>query len=118
MSEPCRCLESATNLNGLVDIEPTTLVIAGGNGTVRQGILCPTGIRVAVKADRFLDDPHSIERAHREICIVASLEHENIIELLGYLTQESKIMMVTPWMDIGDASTYVKDIEVDPRPLL
>lgn len=27
-------------------------------------------------------------------------------------------MMVTPWMDIGDASTYVKDIEVDPRPLV
>lgn len=91
-------MESATNLNGLVDIEPTTLVIAGGNGTVRQGILCPTGIRVAVKADRFLDDPHSIEVCFLSMAICTqdvdlisaptaryvSLLHSNMKILLNY----------------------------------
>jgi len=60
MSEPCRCLESATDLSGLVNIEPTTIAV-GGNATVRQGILRTNGIRVAVKAGRFLNDKQSYE---------------------------------------------------------
>ncbi|KAI6099784.1 kinase-like domain-containing protein, partial [Pisolithus sp. B1] len=54
-----------------------------------------------------------------EIHIWSQLQHENIMPLLGITTKfNHTVSLVTEWMERGNAHDYVKDVAVDPRPLL
>uniref|UniRef100_A0A804RIF8 Protein kinase domain-containing protein n=1 Tax=Zea mays TaxID=4577 RepID=A0A804RIF8_MAIZE len=58
---------------------------SGGFGTVYKGTL-ENGKEVAVK--RLRDSKRTIQELEREISIVASLRHKNIVRFLGYCFQE------------------------------
>lgn len=106
-------------LNGRIyNLKSTAL--PGGIGVIRQGILRPEEINVAIKVCRCAGtwDQQVDENVVREVQTLASLQHENILPILGIVTEISGISMVTPWKERGNAHDYVRDENVDPRPLL
>ncbi|KIN98588.1 hypothetical protein M404DRAFT_157433, partial [Pisolithus tinctorius Marx 270] len=61
----------------------------------------------------------STQHTLNEIYIWSQLQHENIIPLLGITTNFGHtVSMVTEWMEQGNAHQYVRDVAVDPRPLV
>ncbi|KAI6000349.1 kinase-like domain-containing protein, partial [Pisolithus orientalis] len=55
----------------------------------------------------------------REVHVWSKLRHENIVRMLGISTQfDYTISIISEWMPLGNAHTYVQNIENDPRPLL
>ncbi|KAI6008450.1 kinase-like domain-containing protein, partial [Pisolithus marmoratus] len=54
-----------------------------------------------------------------EIHIWSQLQHDNVMPLLGIVTNfNDTVSMVTEWMERGSTHDYVQDVAVDPRPLL
>ncbi|KAL4067213.1 kinase-like domain-containing protein [Scleroderma yunnanense] len=104
-------------LNGRVHIGA---VHRGGTGIIREGLLRPGEKRVAVRVCHFSGpwDQQANERVLHEIRLLTSLEHPNIHSMLGIIIETSKISIVTPWKDRGNAHDYVQNRMVDPRPLL
>ncbi|KIM69964.1 hypothetical protein SCLCIDRAFT_494998 [Scleroderma citrinum Foug A] len=106
-------------LNGRIyNLRSTAL--PGGTGVIGQGILRPEETNVAVKVCRCAGTSNQQVGEHvvREVQTLASLQHENILPILGIVTEFSGISMVTPWRERGNANDYVQDVNVDPRPLL
>jgi len=68
--------------------------------------------KVAVKRIRafLLKDKKFAKRLAREIRIWASLEHENVLPLLGYFVEGEKKLpnLVSPWMVNGSLHEYMK----------
>ena len=55
----------------------------------------------------------------REVHIWSKLCHEHVLPFLGITTDlDLTISIVTPWMEKGNASEYVQDSDIDPRPLV
>ncbi|KIM68386.1 hypothetical protein SCLCIDRAFT_39501, partial [Scleroderma citrinum Foug A] len=55
----------------------------------------------------------------REVHLWSKLRHESIVRMLGISTEfGSTISIVSDWLEMGDAHTYVQNMENDPRPLL
>ncbi|KIM56730.1 hypothetical protein SCLCIDRAFT_93413, partial [Scleroderma citrinum Foug A] len=55
----------------------------------------------------------------REVHLWSKLRHENIVPLLGIVTQfDFTISIVSEWMHRGNAFQHVQNTDVDPRPLL
>ncbi|KAI6014107.1 kinase-like domain-containing protein [Pisolithus microcarpus] len=108
------------NLNGKVT-KHDSIAVRGGYATVFRGVLNPTGRRVAIKTARggLPGDEETINRILREVHLWSKLHHENILPLLGITTDfDFTMSIVSPWMERGDARRYVKDIAIDPRPLI
>ncbi|KIO08802.1 hypothetical protein M404DRAFT_133061, partial [Pisolithus tinctorius Marx 270] len=60
-----------------------------------------------------------IQRLFREVHIWSKLRHENIVPLLGISTEfDSTLSIISEWMPLGNANTYVQNTENDPRPLV
>ena len=59
------------------------------------------------------------QRVLRQVYVWSNLAHENVLELLGITTNfDDTISIVSPLMPRGNASGYVQDPNVDPRPLV
>ncbi|KAI5993360.1 kinase-like domain-containing protein [Pisolithus marmoratus] len=102
-------------------VSRTTCAIRGGNAIVYQGTLQPDGTRVAIKTARggLPGDTDVIKRVLREVHLWSKLRHENVIQVLGITTEfDLTVSIVSHWMEKGNASAYVQNKAIDPRPLM
>ncbi|KAG6328720.1 hypothetical protein ID866_10368 [Astraeus odoratus] len=84
-------------------------------------MLWPTGMRVAVKTFccGVLGDVSSLKKVFREVHLWSKLHHKNVVPLLGITMKfDFMISIVSEWMGLGDAFTYVQNLGADPCPLL
>ncbi|CAE6376777.1 unnamed protein product [Rhizoctonia solani] len=85
----------------------------GGLSDVFRGSLV-TGEQVAVKALRIgtndLGDSKHLKRAARELCTWSSCKHPNVHRLLGLAQFRGRIGMVSPWMNNGNLTNYLRFI--------
>ncbi|KIK21985.1 hypothetical protein PISMIDRAFT_680736 [Pisolithus microcarpus 441] len=91
----------------------------GGNATVYHGTLIPDGTEVAIKTFRnaMWGSDTEIRRIFREVHVWSKLRHENVVRMLGISTEfDSTLSIISEWMSLGNAYTYVKNTENDPRP--
>ena len=53
------------------------------------------------------------------VSALTKLRHENILPLVGITTQfDSKLSLVSEWMENGNSRQYVKNVDIDPSPLV
>ncbi|KAG6326534.1 hypothetical protein ID866_12555, partial [Astraeus odoratus] len=111
------------NLNGQVRIDDGQFGKRGGSAIVFRGVLrCERGEAiVAVKTFHSSpqDDANALACILREVHLGSKLHHENIVRILGISTDfHGTISIISHWMEMGDAHTYVQHEQNDPRPLL
>ncbi|KAI6167283.1 kinase-like domain-containing protein [Pisolithus thermaeus] len=110
----------APNLEGRL-CRATCTILRGGNATVYRGTLQPGEKSVAIKTARggLPGDEHIIKRVLKEVHLWSKLHHENIVPVLGITTEfDLTLSIVSPWMGMGNAHTYVQNTAIDPRPLM
>ncbi|KAG6335699.1 hypothetical protein ID866_3379 [Astraeus odoratus] len=110
------------NLNGLV-IRDKELVChgRGGHAIVYKGSLRHTGTRVAVKTAirGSTTDEDMIKKVFKEVHAWSKFKHENVLPLIGITTDfDFTVSIVSRWMVLGNARTYVQNPAIDPRPLV
>ncbi|KAG6333051.1 hypothetical protein ID866_6040 [Astraeus odoratus] len=116
-----RAARYSINLDDRVDRDVTQRPLRGGNAFVYQGTLRPNGLKVAVKTIRSgpPEEMDFIKYVLREVYVWSKLRHKNVARLLGITTKfDHTISIVSEWMGTGNAHHYVKDRNVDPRPLI
>ncbi|KAI6000339.1 kinase-like domain-containing protein [Pisolithus orientalis] len=135
-----RASRYSVNLNGRVTRTLGRNPLRGGTACVHHGTLKPEGTEVAIKifyctrsgseADLKVlagfplvvltrAESFSFKRLFREVHTWSKLRHENIVPMLGISTEfDSTLSIVSDWMPMGDARTYIQNAENDPRPLL
>ncbi|KAG6332887.1 hypothetical protein ID866_6205 [Astraeus odoratus] len=111
------------NLNGQVALVEGTSPVRGSSSLVYEGILRQDAeeVKVAVKVFHSAPpgDMTTLKRILREVHICSKLHHENIIRTLGISTDfGATISIISRWMEMGDAHTFVQNTDHDPRPLL
>ncbi|KAG6329097.1 hypothetical protein ID866_9992 [Astraeus odoratus] len=114
-------LQYRINLNGNVRRELATPPSRGSKALVYRGVMGPSGTRVAIKIFRFgpPTDAKAIERVVREVFRWTRLQHPNILPIYGVATEfDFTMALVSEWQNHGNAAEYVRNSEIDPRPLL
>ncbi|KAG6330585.1 hypothetical protein ID866_8503 [Astraeus odoratus] len=123
------------NLNGLIEKDPTFNPVLGGQAKVYRGTIryqmedgpapgnattVPCETQVAIKTVRYLpQNQTAITRALQEVHLWSKLRHDNVLELLGIVTDfEETVSIISVWMPKGNAREYVQDRAVDPRPFV
>ncbi|KIM60306.1 hypothetical protein SCLCIDRAFT_960014 [Scleroderma citrinum Foug A] len=106
-------------LDGQVNLDKTIPLLVDGDFVIFQGSLNLMGKIVAIKRYRFFSrDYEGMEPILHRTTIWSLLHHENINSLLGVATFDGGLSIVTGLVVRGNASSYVQDPQVDPRPLL
>ncbi|KAI6001464.1 kinase-like domain-containing protein [Pisolithus albus] len=122
LGELCdRAHEYGISLNSRIDRTPGRNPFRGGNATVYHGTLIPDGTEVAIKTfhNAMWGSDTEIKRIFREVHVWSKLRHENVVRMLGISTEfYSTLSVISEWMPLGNAHTYVKNTENDPRPLI
>ncbi|KAG6330236.1 hypothetical protein ID866_8853 [Astraeus odoratus] len=116
-----RASRYGVKVHNIVDVDQSRIPIFTLKTAVCQGILRPCGTKVALKTLRFprFGDDLAIKRVLHEIHVWSKLRHDNILPLIGITTQVNHtVSALCEWQDRGNAYDYVKDCEVDPRPLI
>ncbi|KDQ18633.1 hypothetical protein BOTBODRAFT_29017 [Botryobasidium botryosum FD-172 SS1] len=110
LSELYRHSEEYSSVPKLYDWEITRgeRVRVGGFGECFQGRFL--GIhKVAMKCARFdVSDDKAIERTQREMRAWKGLKHPNVLPFIGAVTVESRLYMVSPWMENGEMKEYLR----------
>ncbi|KAG6336216.1 hypothetical protein ID866_2867 [Astraeus odoratus] len=112
----------SVNLDGRVRRDPSSGgPLRGSTARVYPGTLLRDGTKVAIKA--FCagppEDIDNLKRILREVHLWSNLRHPNIVRMLGISTDfDSTISIISDWMGMGNAHTYVQNTDNDPRPLL
>ncbi|KAG9116812.1 hypothetical protein FRC07_007440 [Ceratobasidium sp. 392] len=97
-------------------------IAGGGFGDIYRGKL-QDGTTVAIKALRhhiLLQDaaPKALKRAMRELYTWSKAKHKNVQELLGVITFQGQLGMISLWMDNGNLEEYIQKCpDVDRRDL-
>ncbi|KIM61482.1 hypothetical protein SCLCIDRAFT_25809 [Scleroderma citrinum Foug A] len=124
LGELCRrAAQYSINLDSQVELDKRKGASQGRNALVYSGILHHNGVerQVAVKVFRSgpPGDLDTLKRIVQEVHLWSKLSHENIVRMLGISTKfDFTISIVSDWMEVGDAFTYVQNQENDPRPLI
>ncbi|KAI6010019.1 kinase-like domain-containing protein, partial [Pisolithus marmoratus] len=108
-------------LNGRISRNLGGDPLRGSTAVVYQGTLAPAGTKVAIKAFycTLSGSETELKRIFREIHIWSKLHHENVVRMLGISTEfDSTVSIISEWMPLGNAHTYVQNTANDPRPLL
>ncbi|KDQ07341.1 hypothetical protein BOTBODRAFT_611091 [Botryobasidium botryosum FD-172 SS1] len=81
----------------------------GGFGDCFRGLFLGHH-KVAMKRSRSCPDHVAFRRAEREMKVWKRLRHPHVLPFIGsvVLGSPSKLYMVSPWMDNGDLSSYLK----------
>ncbi|KAI6017968.1 kinase-like domain-containing protein [Pisolithus microcarpus] len=111
----------SVNLDGRVVRDTDCHPLCGGSADVYRGTIQSTRAEVAIKIIRaeLASDMTAIKRTLREVHLWSKLQDENILPLFGVTTDfDCTVSIVSPWMNSGNAFSYVQDESVDPRPLL
>ncbi|KAI6006159.1 WD40 repeat-like protein [Pisolithus marmoratus] len=93
----------------------------GSTAIVFHGTIIPNGPEVAIKTfhNALLGSDVELKRVFREVHTWSKLRHENIVPMFGISTDfDSTISIISAWMPMGNAYTYVQNVENDPRPLI
>ncbi|KAI6044479.1 kinase-like domain-containing protein [Pisolithus marmoratus] len=115
-----RASRYSINLNGEIKLNQSRGPSRGSTAIVYKGTWAQNGMDVAVKTFYGIPpgDPN-LKRILREVHLWSKLRHENVVRMIGISTEfGSTISIVSDWMALGDAHSYVKNEENDPRPLL
>ncbi|KAL4066192.1 kinase-like domain-containing protein [Scleroderma citrinum] len=115
-----RASRYSISLNGQIDLNSGKNPLHGSTALVYQGVLRRDRTKIAVKVFRSAPsgEVDALKRICREVHLWSKLRHENIVRLLGISTEfGSTISIVSDWLEMGDAHTYVQNKENDPRPL-
>lgn len=118
-----RAARYSLNLDGQVDLDKPKGAFHGKSALVYPGILRQNGVErhVAVKVFRSgpPGDLDMLKRILQEVHLWSKLSHKNIVQMLGISTDfDSTISIISDWMEMGDAFTYVQNQKNDPRPLI
>ncbi|KAI6021992.1 kinase-like domain-containing protein [Pisolithus marmoratus] len=118
------CNQASTHnivLNGQISRNLGTNPLCGSTAIVYQGTLTPSGNKVAIKAFyRTMSGTEAeLKSIFREADVWSNLHHQNVVRVFGISTEfDSTISIISEWMPLGNAYTYIQDIENDPWPLL
>ncbi|KAJ7741665.1 hypothetical protein B0H16DRAFT_1564820 [Mycena metata] len=107
LSGECGLHPTCFALSGLTKVGPQ--VGGGGFGDIWKGLV--GGQTVAVKSMRqFLDDDvkASMKMFAREAAIWRQLSHPNLLPFFGLYTLDSRLSLVSPWMDNGDLKHFLR----------
>ncbi|KAI5984986.1 kinase-like domain-containing protein [Pisolithus orientalis] len=116
-----RASRYSINLDGEIRRTWEGGVLRGGSATIYHGTLLRDGTQVAIKAFRYTlsESEAELKRLFREVHTWSKLHHENIVRMLGISTEfDSTLSIISEWMPLGNAHSYVQNTENDPRPLL
>ncbi|KAI6161241.1 kinase-like domain-containing protein [Pisolithus thermaeus] len=95
--------------------------LCGSTAAVYQGTLAPSGTKVAIKVFHHTRSSTEAElkRIFREVHLWSKLRHKNVVPILGISTKlGSPLSIISEWMPLGNAHTYVRNTQNDPRPLV
>ncbi|KAJ7907318.1 kinase-like domain-containing protein, partial [Mycena leptocephala] len=112
LSGQCELHPTCFTLPGLKKVGQQ--VAGGGFGDIWKGLV--GGEIVAVKSMRiFLDDDlrASIKKFGREALIWRQLSHPNLLPFFGLYTLDSRLCLVSPWMDKGDLKHFLSNASSD-----
>ncbi|KAJ7186536.1 kinase-like domain-containing protein [Mycena filopes] len=85
-------------------------VAGGGYGDVWKGRI--GGQTVAVKSMRQFQEQDiaaSLKVCFREALIWRQLSHPNLLPFLGLYTLDSRLCLISPWMDNGDLKSFLRN---------
>ncbi|KAI5990177.1 kinase-like domain-containing protein [Pisolithus albus] len=108
-------------LDGRIDRTMGRRAFRGRKATVYHGTLVPDGTEVAIKTfhNAMWEGDAELKRIFREVQVWSQLRHENVVRMLGISTEfDSTLSIISEWMPLGNAHTYVRNAENDPRPLI
>ncbi|KAI6021105.1 WD40-repeat-containing domain protein [Pisolithus marmoratus] len=109
------------DLSGRIRRTPGRSPLGGSTAIVYHGTFIPSGPEVAIKTfhSRLSGSEAEVKRIFREVHTWSKLSHENIVSMFGIsLDFDSTISIISEWMPLGNAHTYVQNLENDPRPLV
>lgn len=127
-SEPLRPSNLGPNLSKLnivkeQELRQGGLLGSGAFGQVYKGVWVPEGrnikVPIAIKTLNSSTDPETSRQFLEEACIMASVDHPNLLNLLGVcMTTERKL--ITQLMPLGSVLDYVKNNKpkIGSKPLL
>ncbi|KAI6013818.1 kinase-like domain-containing protein [Pisolithus marmoratus] len=95
--------------------------LRGSTTSVSHGTLIPEGMEVAIKTffTTLSGSEDELKHLFREVHTWSKLRHENIVPMFGISTEfDSTVSIISEWMPLGNAYSYVQKTENDPRPLL
>ncbi|RDB18405.1 Serine/threonine-protein kinase STY8 [Hypsizygus marmoreus] len=105
---------------GGVELVGNDAITAGGFADIYKGRF--HGQTVCLKVMRLYqtsDVEHFLKRFSAEAILWGQLSHPNLLPIYGlYRYTESRLCLVSPWMDNGDVNTYLKNHPVVDRFLL
>ncbi|KFK32972.1 hypothetical protein AALP_AA6G313200 [Arabis alpina] len=79
----------------------------GGFGTVYQGVLSDGRV---IAAKRLLKrSAHSIEGFTNEVNLIASVQHINLVQLLGYCAESDEMVLVLEFLENSSLDHYIFD---------
>lgn len=118
-----RATRYSLNLDGQVDLNKQKSVFHGKSALVYPGILRHNGVERQVAVKVFRSGPPgdlvTLKRILREVHLWSKLSHKNIVPMLGISTDfDSTISIISDWMEMGNAFSYVQNQKNDPRPLI
>ncbi|KAI5997621.1 kinase-like domain-containing protein [Pisolithus orientalis] len=109
------------NLNGEISLNQGKIPLWGSTAIVYKGTLTRGGMEVAVKTFHGTPpgDLDPLKHILREVHLWSKLRHDNVVHMIGISMEFGfMISIVSDWMSLGDAHSYVQKKENDSRPLL
>ncbi|KAH7317469.1 kinase-like domain-containing protein [Rhizoctonia solani] len=98
----------------LATLQNTRPSTGGGWGNVFR-VRMRDGTLVAVKQTRLFTDPEHtvsiriVKDSARELHIWSKCDHPNVMNLIGFADVKGLLAMVSPWMEGGDVSAYIRE---------
>ncbi|KAI6139788.1 WD40-repeat-containing domain protein [Pisolithus tinctorius] len=109
------------NLNGEISLNQGKIPLRDSTTIVYKGTLTRGGKEVTVKTFHGTPpgDLDPLRRILPEVHLLSRPRHDNVVRVIGISTESgSTISIVSDWMSLGDAHSYVQNKENDRRPLL
>ncbi|KAM3340702.1 L-type lectin-domain containing receptor kinase IV.1-like [Capsicum galapagoense] len=84
------------------------LLGAGGFGKVYKGVMPITNLEIAVKKISH-ESKQGMKEFVSEIVIIGSIQHRNVVPLLGYCRRKGELLLVYEYMSSGSLDKYLYD---------
>jgi len=99
-----------------VDFGDAGVLGTGTFSTVREAIHKDTGMRYAVKAINLTNiQPQTLIRLRREIQVLRSLNHKNIIQLYEIFEEDGMLLMIMELCTGGELWHFLQRVEIFPN---
>jgi len=93
------------------DIKIGELIAVGSAGKVFKGIYNGEEVAVKILSEDMLN--FSVEEFKREVSIMSTMKHENLIQFYGAVTKEEKMMIVSKYIKGGNLHDLVSNLSID-----